>query len=101
MKYYQIINVLHLSIFSLFFFSSAIFLTSKLNQFPEGSEAFFDWNVSTLSLIVSAIGTLFMIIFRWRADVRNSQKMAEEAQRNEARFIKLENEIEYLKSKLS
>ncbi len=98
MKHYHIINVLHLTIISLFFISSVFYLTSKMDKVFADSYKIFDWDVATLSLIITTIGTFFAIFFRWRADVRNNQKMEEQARQNEARFKKLEYEIEILKT---
>lgn len=101
MKQYHIINVLQLAITSLFFISAIFFLTSKVDAGFAGSYRIFDWDVATISLIITAVGTFFAIFFRWRADVRSSKLAEEQVRQTEARFERLESEIAEIKAKLN
>ena len=100
MKQYHLLNVFQLTFTSLFFISAMAFLTSKLDATFVDSQRIFDWDVATISLIITAIGTFFAIFFRWRADVRSSKLAEEQARQTELRFEKLEAEIETLKAKI-
>ena len=115
MKQPHLINIFQLVFTTLFMISAVFYVTLKSDpenqkyidilrkSFPEYSEfttnrpdltsppSTSDWDIATISLIVTAIGTFFAIILRWRADIRNSQKAKERAQENELRFNKLED----------
>lgn len=124
MKQYHLVNILPLVFTTLFIISAVSYLNLKSDvenqkyaeisreSFPE-NKAFTNnkseltglpstsyWDIATISLIVTAIGTFFAIIFRWRADIRNTQKAKEQAQKNELRFKELEDEIRMIKAKL-
>ena len=101
MKQYHLLNIFQLTFTGLFFISAMAFLTSKLDAAFADSQSGLDWDVATISLIITAIGTFFAIFFRWRADVRSSKLAEEQARQTEARFEMLENEIAEIKTKLS
>jgi len=123
MKQYHLINILQLVFTTLFIISAVFYLTLKSDaenqkyveflrdSFPEYKESISrpeltsppstsDWDIASISLVVTAIGTFFAIFFRWRADIRNTQRAKEQAQKNELRFKKLEDEIRMIKAKL-
>ncbi len=100
MKYYHIVNVFQLTVFGSLIFSLLYFLTAKFDPTLQLFPTVFDWDLPTISLLVSVIGTFSTLIFRWRADVRNTKRMEQRSQDMEARLQYLESQLELIKTKL-
>lgn len=101
MKYYHLVNVFQLTVFGALIFSFLFFLTAKLDTSLQFSPTVFDWDLPTISLLVSVIGTFSTLIFRWRADARNTQRMEQRSEDMEMRLQYLESELELIKSNLN
>ena len=99
--YYHLVNVLQLTVTGFFITSAVFFLTSRLDPVRRSEPVGFDWDLATISLVVSMIGTILTVLFRWRADVRNSRRVEVRAHEMDQRLQNLEFEVESLKSKLT